>query len=160
MINLWLPFRKGLQDVLCIFYLPRAVLHQRGTQALENCFLKCRVDLLTAPNSWGKILWKIFFFFTLPAVLGSPGQAGRLSKLSLEVRSALRAGTSSPDIPALMLWTNSLQHSFYHAGPLRLMHKILNLQTKKNHILYTPNSLLPFLLCLFLLGLIKTTVLI
>lgn len=49
---------------------------------------------------------------------------------------------------------------FYHAGPLLLMHKVLNLQTKEKHNLHTPNSVLPFLFCLFLLGSIKTTVLI
>lgn len=113
MINLWCPFRKGLQDVMCIFYLPSAVLHQLGTQALQNWFLmKCRVDLLTPPSWWGKIYPFVEGFFTLPAVLGSPGQPGGCESCHSRHRPGIRAGTSGDDAPALMLWTNSPQHLF------------------------------------------------
>lgn len=99
MINLWCPFRKGLQDVLCIFYLPSAVLHQLGTQALQKCFLiRCRVDLLTPPSWWGKIYpFMKVLFFTLPTVLGSPGQAGRGQSCLSRHSSALRRWCPSPD---------------------------------------------------------------
>jgi len=48
-INLWCPFRKDLQDVMCICYLPRAILQHLNTQALQNCFLM-ELDLLSLPT--------------------------------------------------------------------------------------------------------------
>lgn len=144
MINLWCPFRKGLQDVLCIFYLPRAVLHQLGAQALQKCFLiRCRVDLLTPPSWWGKIYPFVkVLLFTLPAVLGSPGQAGRCQSCHSRHSSALRRWCPSPDAmdkPQHLLlpcWATS------HAQNTELTNK-------KTHNLHTPDSVLPFLLCLF-----------
>lgn len=79
---------------------------------------------------------------------------------------AVTRGTDQPSGHQEMMshpWCCGQTHSstcFHHAGPPLLMHKILNLQTEEKHNLHTPNSVLPFLLCLFLLGLIKTTVLI
>lgn len=103
MINLWCPFRKGLQDVMCIFYLPSAVLHQLGTQALQNWFLmKCRVDLLTPPSWWGKIYPFVEGFFHPACSPGKSWPAWGMWKLSLKAQARhqgwdIRRWCPSPD---------------------------------------------------------------
>lgn len=140
MINLWCPFRKGLQDVMCIFYLPSAVLHQLGTQALQNWFLmKCRVDLLTPPSWWGKIYPFVEVFFS--PCLQSWEVLASLGDVKAVTRGTGQASELGHQEMMLQLWCYGQTHPstcFYHAGPLLLMHKVLNLQTKEKHNLHTP----------------------
>ena len=114
-INLWCPFRKDLRDVMCICYLPSAILHHLSTQALQNCFLmKCKVTSTCPSQLVRKGLPLCSSSSSYPGCRpGESWPAWEMAKLSLEAQTSRQVLGHHLLMPsALMLWTNAFQHWF------------------------------------------------